>query len=319
MTRDEAIARGYIPSPTIHNGHRRALWHDYNAPGLYMLTLVSAQRLPLFGKLIITENPYISLSALGNAILQEEIFKSMAFFPMVDVWRTCIMPDHIHMKIRVKNTFPPKKHLGHFIRGLKIGSGKAYQRLSGLPYTTIFEEGYNDRLLLNEGQLERWHNYLLDNPRRLALKRQHPDLFTVMHNQEVAGIKCMMVGNRFLLDIPDKEAIIVHRSDMSDGTYEKNYQKWLACAERGGVLVSGAIAPGEKAVIREAMNQGYRIILLRQNGFGSHYKPSGERFNACLAGHFLEISPWDWDFGRDKAERERCLFNNSLALRLANE
>lgn len=32
---------------------------------------------------------------------------------------------------------------------------------------------------------------------------------------------------------------------------------------------------------REAMNCGYNIILLRENGFPKLYKPEGEAFDAC--------------------------------------
>ena len=45
--------------------------------------------------------------------------------------------------------------------------------------------------------------------------------------------------NSFLLDIPDKVAVIVH-SAYTDKEYEDYKQKWLACGERGGVLVSAA-------------------------------------------------------------------------------
>ena len=31
----------------------------------------------------------------------------------------------------------------------------------------LFARGYNDKLLLREGQLETWIHYLNDNPRRL--------------------------------------------------------------------------------------------------------------------------------------------------------
>ena len=43
------------------------------------------------------------------------------------------------------------------------------------------------------------------------VKRMNPGLFTVMQNKEVAGRRCQMVGNCFLLDIPDKVAVVVHR------------------------------------------------------------------------------------------------------------
>lgn len=176
----------------------------------------------------------------------------------------------------------------------------------------LFEPGYNDKILLREGQLDNWKAYLDDNPRRLLLKRQNPQLFTVLHGMEVAGRSCQIVGNRFLLDIPDKVAVIVHRR-YSDAENARLREEWLACGERGGVLVSAAIAPKEKEVLREAMNRGYRIILLRENGFPQLYKPSGEAFDACSEGLLLQVSPWDFHMERKTITRAQCLELNAMA------
>ena len=66
----------------------------------------------------------------------------------------------------------------------------------------LFARGYNDKLLLREGQLETWVRYLNDNPRRLLMKREHPDLFRVQRNVEAVGMTFSAIGNRFLLDRP---------------------------------------------------------------------------------------------------------------------
>ena len=38
MTREEMMAAGLVPEETKHNGHRRAHFHDYSRPGVYMIT-----------------------------------------------------------------------------------------------------------------------------------------------------------------------------------------------------------------------------------------------------------------------------------------
>ena len=120
----------------------------------------------------------------------------------------------------------------------------------------------------------------------------------------------------FLLDIPDKIAVVVHRRY----TVEENARlrkAWLACGERGGVLVSAAVAPKEKDVLREAMNRGHRIILLRENGFPRLYKPSGESFDACAQGLLLQISPWEHHTDRRTITRAQCLELNDMAEKIA--
>ncbi len=140
----------------------------------------------------------------------------------------------------------------------------------------------------------------------------YPDFFTVRHDIEIAGRKCQMIGNRFLLDVPDKMAVIVHRR-YTDEEIARLQKEWLACGERGGVLVSAAIAPKEKDILRKALNLGYSIILLRENGFPELYKPTGESFNACSMGQLLQISPWNYHMDRKKITREQCLELNMMA------
>ena len=372
MDRDEVIARGLRVHETQHSMKRRSPWHDYHGRGTYMLTLVVEGRMPLLGKLWGRADarpgdgdaPKVMLSELGIAIAKEEIPKIHKYYPQVEVWRVCIMPDHIHLIVRVKEDLrggqameslgtearggqasAPAKganqalageneagsigmtakrekemgSLGMVIKGFKMGCNKAYWRIYGMntaPRKGLFELGYNDKVLLHERQLEGWKKYLDDNPRRLMVKRMNPGLFTVMLNKEVAGRRCQMVGNCFLLDIPDKVAVVVHRR-YSEGDLRRLREEWLACGERGGVLVSAAISTKEKEVLREAMNRGYRIVLLRENGFPRLYKPCGESFYACSEGLLLQISPWDYHMEKKTITREQCLELNEMAERIA--
>ena len=405
MDRDEAIAKGVKVNDTRHSMKRRCPWHDYHGKGTYMLTLVVEGRMPLLGRLAGRvdarpgdgDAPKVMLSELGIAIAKEEIPKIHKYYPQVEVWRVCIMPDHIHLIVRVKEdlrggqameslgtearggqasaltrggnfalteganfaqtegakqalaneatralkgegtptlareeeaagsigmTAKREKEMGSLgmvIKGFKMGCNKAYWRIYGMntaPRKGLFELGYNDKVLLHERQLEGWKKYLDDNPRRLMVKRMNPGLFTVMQNKEVVGRRCQMVGNCFLLDIPDKVAVVVHRR-YSEEELSRLREEWLACGERGGVLVSAAISAKEKEVLREAMNRGYRIVLLRENGFPRLYKPCGESFDACSEGLLLQISPWGYHMEKKTITREQCLELNEMAEKIA--
>ena len=372
MDRDEVIARGLEAHDTRHSMKRRSPWHDYHGRGTYMLTLVVEGRMALLGRLEGRvdarpgdgDAPKVMLSELGMAIVTEEIPKINRYYPQVEVWKVCIMPDHIHLIVRVKedlrggqaikslgtgargeqasaetsetNTAETRENeagsiemttkrgkemesLGMVVKGFKMGCNKAYWRIYGMntaPRKGLFELGYNDKVLLHEGQLNGWKRYLDDNPRRLMVKRIKPELFTVMLDKVVVGRRCQMVGNCFLLDIPDKVAVIVHRR-YSEGEVARLREEWLACGERGGVLVSAAISPKEKEILREAMNRGYRIVLLRENGFPRLYKPCGESFDACSKGLLLQISPWEYHMEKKTITREQCLELNEMAERIA--
>ena len=370
-SREEAEKAGIPVKEIQHNMKRRFPCHNYSDKGTYMLTLVVEGRKPLFGTLkgdglapSGSENePRVILSPLGKAILNCEIRKISAFYPMVEVWKLCIMPDHLHIIIRVKEKMPEGKNLGQVVRGFKTGCTRAWWGLTekggpfgepkgtgtqaahvtagspavaaasitteaavavGVPADSpasnrplLFEKGYCDKILLRPGQLDNWKRYLDDNPRRLVIKRQHPDYFTIMHHIGIGEWSCQAVGNRFLLNNPEKAAVVVHRA-YDDAKFAELKAQWLALAENGGVLISAAIAKREKEVMREAMDRGYRLIYLRENGFPDFYKPAGESFTACSEGRLLQISPWDYHMQRKIISREQCLMLNRLAEEIAN-
>ena len=127
---------GRFRRETIHHQHRRSYWHDYHEVGLYMLTMVIEGRQRLFGTIVGTakgrpgssEAPHVALSELGRRVLEEEVPKIHRFYPMVEVWRVAIMPDHIHLLVRVNAPLPEGKHLGHVVRGFKTGCSRAWWR-----------------------------------------------------------------------------------------------------------------------------------------------------------------------------------------------
>lgn len=81
------IAKGLVPEETKHNGHRRALFHDYNRPGVYMITLVTEGRARVFGTIEgntrsrkdSEDYPHLRCSELGSIILREE--------PITEYWK----------------------------------------------------------------------------------------------------------------------------------------------------------------------------------------------------------------------------------------
>ncbi|WOG05471.1 hypothetical protein RJT11_08165 [Segatella copri] len=127
MDRDEAIARGLRVHETRHSMKRRSPWHDYHGRGTYMLTLVVEGRMPLLGKLWGRvdarpgdgDAPKVMLSELGIAIAKEEIPKIHKYYPQVEVWRVCIMPDHIHLIVRVKEDLRGDKRWNRLERRLE--------------------------------------------------------------------------------------------------------------------------------------------------------------------------------------------------------
>lgn len=176
----------------------------------------------------------------------------------------------------------------------------------------LFERGFNDKLLLRSGQLERWINYLHDNPRRLLMKREHPDLFRVQRGLQVAGLEFSAIGNRFLLDRPELVQVQCSRR-LTETEIATEVARCLRLAGSGAVLVSPAISPGEKAVMRAAFEAGWPLIFLQENGFTELAKLGGRRMEACARGQLLILAPWEHHNEQLTIQRSQCLQLNEMA------
>ena len=258
MTREEMIAAGLTPEETKHNGHRRAHFHDYSRPGIYMITMVTEGRLCVFGRIVgytrgkkgTTEYPHLQCSALGSMVLNDEVAKISRFYPMTEVWKVALMPDHIHLLVRVKSSLPKGKHLGHVVRGFKTGCTRAWWKLqdeekpcgeaqgtvigetqgtvtgneqgtvagSTVPEASpsglrpvLFEKGYHDRIVMGEGTLENICRYMDENPFRARLREELPNLMQRRLHLWIQGREYAAFGNLFLLKNPDKLQVFFHR------------------------------------------------------------------------------------------------------------
>ena len=300
--------------PFNPSGHRRMAGHDYRGCCIYMITLEVKERKSLLGTLRNSDNSspntWVEFTPIGH-----EVFKMWHkipdYHPEIKMLRVCIMPDHLHGILHV--TRPLSCHLGNVINGFKKGCNDVTRNIFG---DVLWETGYHDRILIGEGQLDAMFKYLDDNPRRLWIKRNHPEYFTVHQHVKIGNRQVSIAGNYFLLNYPLKTAVTCSRS-MSDDDIEKAIVKHLVLAQRGHVLVSPCISPGEKRIMRAAFDAGFPQIVLLENGFSKVWKPSGAQFDACARGQVLFVAPWEYHSQRTTITREQCLVLNDIAHELA--
>lgn len=243
---------------------RRHDRHDYLSPCIYMITLAINGRRPLLGAVVGPDDghplPWFSPSPLGEriALCWREIPQ---FYPQVRLLALQLMPDHLHGIIHVSKPLP--RHLGHVINGFKVGCNRVARELSLPP---LWEESYNDRILQGRGQLNAMFKYLEDNPRRLWTKRNNPEYFKAQQDVKIGDQTVTVMGNRFLLESPNKVVVKCSRR-MTDVDIEQAVTRFLKIAQRGAVLVSPRISPGEKAVMDMVQTAGFPVIRLLENGF----------------------------------------------------
>ena len=361
---------------------RRRVGHDYTERQIYMVTMTTEGRRPLFGQVVGRSDapagdnnaPRIVLSELGTRV-QQEWLGIPNYYPEIKIIALQMMPDHLHGILFVKQKM--QKDLSRVIRGFKTGCNRAYRELvigppvlsvatqspvlsvatqspvlsvatqspvpsvatqSPVPsvatqspvlsvatqsqltkppkddrtHGLLFARGFNDKLLLRQGQLQRWLDYLRDNPRRLLMKREHPDLFRVQRGLTVGAQQFSAIGNRFLLQRPVKLQVQCSRRLTEEEVAAKTAW-WLAQARSGAVLVSPCISKGEKAVMRAAFDEGLPLVILQENGFTELAKPGGKRMEACASGQILILAPWDHHNERLAIRRDQCLALNAFA------
>lgn len=305
---------------------RRCNAHDYTSRCIYLVTITVTGRQPLLGKLVgrsdadsQQDRPRVELSPLGEAVLSSWR-KIPEYYSSVTVIAAQVMPDHFHGILFFRECCG--LHLGHVMRGFKTGCNRAYRQWMTHPSvcsaTTstsdglLWNKGYNDRILTHYETLDKWKRYIAENPLRLALKREHPDLFRIQQGLHIAGTQVSAIGNRFLLDYPDKMAVKCSRS-IDDEGIKRQVAFFLEKARQGVVLVSPSISPGEKAVMRAALEARLPIIHIDSRGFNSYTKPGGQFFEACAAGRLLIVSPWAHSTRKQQLTRDQCVFMNNLA------
>ena len=176
-------------------GRRLSFW-DYRRIGTYVITIVlENRRSRALGELVVLkpgeEGAWVSVdearqlelpleeieakvlfSELGRAIF-EHFRRIGEFTPGLRPVFCGVMPDHLHLIVKIEREL--ERPLGNAIGGFKTGCEKIYRSMGG--EGRLFAEGFVDEIVLRAGQLAREFNYVLDNPRRLAVKRLYPDLF----------------------------------------------------------------------------------------------------------------------------------------------
>ena len=308
---------------------RRCVGHDYTERMMYMVTMVVEGRRPLFGTVVgrsdapegSPDAPRVELSELGRRV--EACWQEIAVrHPQISLLALQMMPDHLHGILFVREKM--EKPMGKALLGFKQGCNKAFREVMSVAvlqqqtrpddryHGLLFAPGFNDKLLLRKGQLQHWLDYLRDNPRRLLMKREHPDLFCVQRGVMVAGQQFSAIGNRFLLDRPVRLQVQCSRR-LTDDEIAERQAWWLAQARSGAVLVSPCISKGEKAVMRAAFDEGLPLIILLENGFTDLAKPGGQRMEACSRGQLLLPAPWDHHNERLTIRRDQCMALNDMA------
>lgn len=181
--------------------------YDYSQQGSYFITLVTQDRLHLFGKI---EDGKMMLNSVGK-IVEEEWIKTIQLRTNIALGKFVIMPDHMHMIITItaqmeknevkewihSNPKSPSQTIGAIIRGFKGASTKKINlflnsagELQFAPTiesqfapknsqfapiefykNKIFQRNYYEHIIRNQQDYNRIEQYILNNPKNWKKKK----------------------------------------------------------------------------------------------------------------------------------------------------
>ena len=283
------------------------------------------------GSVLGRSRPSIEPTPFGQAAL-DALAEMPRFYHQVELIETQLMPDHIHFIVFVKS--PLLKPLGALVRGFKAGAAKRWKACCCVNDGSVsgrscpvpqWADGFQDTVLLHEGQLESMIAYLRDNPSRLAEKRANPSLFRRVSRLELPldGGRIVgafeALGNRHLLERPQAQVQcsrryfayrrvakpgggtkIAHNAEgepiveFETPEYRERRDAALAAGEHGAVVLSPCISDGERQIAREALKRRLPLVALKNMGFSKYEKPVGRYFEACAEGRLLLMAPAAW-------------------------
>lgn len=302
--------------------HQRAFAHNYRAPFIYHIILKKKENFEKFG--LVRGDARIAPGCPGSAFIDEsELGKIIARsiiiiqrqFPIIQIYQFIVMPDHVHILLRVKEW--SEKHLDFYIETLISNIGHHYSNLIGrqIPGSDIFQPGYCDKPLLLNRSLDGLFRYIRENPHRLAMRQQFPNFYQRVRKLKINDKEYEAYGNLFLFRNPDKICVKISRR-FSQEEKDSKKTEWLKAAANGTVLVSPFISKDEKAIRSDAEALGAKIILITHEAFPERFKPAAHDFALCSEGRLLIIS-----LGlppKTELSRSICLQMNALSQNIAS-
>jgi putative transposase len=147
--------------------------HDYTQAAGYFITTVTSKRSAILGTI---SHGVFTASNCGKMV--QEIWTHLPeYFPGLTLDAFQLMPDHVHC-IMIISHLPAsdgndvKRYgLPRVMQSFKSMSARRINLLRDTLGRPVWQEGYIDRIIRNEGELEKYRNYIINNPLRTILER----------------------------------------------------------------------------------------------------------------------------------------------------
>jgi len=144
--------------------------YDYSTPGAYFVTACTANREKIFWNVVGADTirpGNTRLTPIGE-IVEQGILQIAEHYENVSVDKYCIMPDHIHLILRIESDVQGRILSAPTVSTV-IGSMKRWvSRRAGRP---IWQKSFYDHGIRNQRDYEEIWEYIENNPLKYALQR----------------------------------------------------------------------------------------------------------------------------------------------------
>ncbi len=169
-------------SPDIHRRRSiRLKAYDYSQPGAYSVTVVTQNRIPLFGEIVDGE---MVLNNTGQSIGDAWEWLGTRY-PHVHLDEYVVMPNHLHGIIVISDegkggsrTAPTAhKPLGRLVAAFKTVTTKQFNLAHGTPGQLLWQRNYYEHVIRNDDEMERVREYISMNPMQWETDSENPGVF----------------------------------------------------------------------------------------------------------------------------------------------
>lgn len=144
--------------------------YDYSTPGAYFITICTANREKIFWNSVgadIIRPQIVPLSTVGK-IAEQGILQMAEHYENVVVDKYCIMPDHIHLILRIESDMDGRMISAPTVSTV-IGSMKRWvSKQIGRP---IWQKSFYDHGIRNQQDYNEILEYIENNPLKYLLRK----------------------------------------------------------------------------------------------------------------------------------------------------
>ena len=146
--------------------------YDYSQNGAYFVTICAHERRKILCDIVgdgfPVPKPY--------GMIAEELIQQIPIkYPTVSVDRYVIMPDHIHLLLRIDRdlgTGNPSPTLGNIIGWYKYQVTKTATRQGHTAGKKLFQRSYYDHVIRNQQDYNEVWEYIENNPRKWVIEKR---------------------------------------------------------------------------------------------------------------------------------------------------